>query len=410
MAWECSQCVLSQDGTFDERMQLENDVRNYLKTLERAYARSYVVADDKEDYGSNNPEPVYAQEDRIPYQIDLRKPHVQENSAVQVLDPEIDPALYTFFEKATRGTVHDFWYTLIVSAYSPRRLTYPSDKLPALAGVASRISAVTLDDYLAGHWRTELERSLFWTTHTESHAGHPARVNCYRAPSWSWASVNSSVGWWIPDLDSDATILAPLEIMEANVDVDGSNPFGCVTGGRIIMKAHTLQAMWIADHSGWELKGEGSAYGEENTLALPILGSDGTRVGYWEYDDLINGILPGPPLSQDASLTEIHKRSVPRGYFGSAQASNIAIHGKEVEDAGTLWRRGTYVPENLLLVKGSTKQFSDSEKEWFGRGRDIEVLVLARTDGEKDEHRRVGVGRLAYWDDAAGRVQVLTVV
>jgi len=51
----------------------------------------------------------------------------------------------------------------IVNKYSVRDLTYSSDKLVALAGLAARAASCSAWDYLAGHWRQDLEATLLWT-------------------------------------------------------------------------------------------------------------------------------------------------------------------------------------------------------------------------------------------------------
>jgi hypothetical protein len=69
------------------------------------------------------------------------------------------------------------------------------------------------------------------------------------------------------------------------------------------------------------------------------------------------------------------------------------------------------VPEALFLVKGSTRQISqDVGFPMGGKTTNVEVLVLARTEGPEGEYRRVGAGRLRSWDAAVESLEVLTVV
>ena len=56
------------------------------------------------------------------------------------------------------------WESL-VEAYTERKLSHQSDKLPALSALAERFGqGTTLDktDYLSGHWRRYLPASLLW--------------------------------------------------------------------------------------------------------------------------------------------------------------------------------------------------------------------------------------------------------
>ncbi|KAJ0160670.1 hypothetical protein CTA2_7562 [Colletotrichum tanaceti] len=68
--------------------------------------------------------------------------------------------------------------------YGPREMTDPADKLPAISGIAKVMSKILDDEYVAGLWRGHLIRGLCWQ-------GLSCRaVEGYRAPSWSWASVD----------------------------------------------------------------------------------------------------------------------------------------------------------------------------------------------------------------------------
>lgn len=55
-------------------------------------------------------------------------------------------------------------WTEIVVRYSARKLTFATDRLPALAGVASIIQKTTKWAYLGGLWTDEIVRSLCWST------------------------------------------------------------------------------------------------------------------------------------------------------------------------------------------------------------------------------------------------------
>lgn len=82
----------------------------------------------------------------------------------------------------------DLWCDL-VTAYTRCHFTKPEDKLYAFAGIAEVFQQVTGDRYLAGIWRSQLLHLLNWTVFTPNakHSSH------YRAPSWSWASIDGPV-------------------------------------------------------------------------------------------------------------------------------------------------------------------------------------------------------------------------
>ncbi|KAF6831669.1 heterokaryon incompatibility protein [Colletotrichum musicola] len=90
------------------------------------------------------------------------------------------------------------WYVL-VEDFSGRALTYRKDRLPALAGIASRFRAAGIGGrYVAGHWMEGLEKSLFWMSYCD-----PVERPWYfkpvgrdpPIPTWSWASVGTTVNF-----------------------------------------------------------------------------------------------------------------------------------------------------------------------------------------------------------------------
>ena len=79
-----------------------------------------------------------------------------------------------------------------IEEFSCRRLTFPEDKLPAVAGLAVSFQELLDDEYLAGLWRGNLARELLWSTWPNLQLLKPAK---WRAPTWSWASVDNKVAF-----------------------------------------------------------------------------------------------------------------------------------------------------------------------------------------------------------------------
>lgn len=77
----------------------------------------------------------------------------------------------------------------VVADYSARKMSVPGDKLTALASVSQRFGPSR--DYLAGIWRQDLPSSLLWRPARGQYGcTQPAE---WRAPSWSWTSVDGPV-------------------------------------------------------------------------------------------------------------------------------------------------------------------------------------------------------------------------
>ena len=88
----------------------------------------------------------------------------------------------------------------IVKLYSSSHLTYPSDKLHALSGIAKRVQCHISGEYLAGLWKDTPEAflwSLLWFV--DSHDKGRPRPPAYRAPSWTWTSVDGTIELTTPD-------------------------------------------------------------------------------------------------------------------------------------------------------------------------------------------------------------------
>lgn len=84
------------------------------------------------------------------------------------------------------------WFQ-IVTGYSTGKLTYPKDKLVAISGAARLFAQRFGSTYLAGLWSQDLLRQLTWCTDPNAYGAEGEMPFCFRAPSWSWASINKYV-------------------------------------------------------------------------------------------------------------------------------------------------------------------------------------------------------------------------
>ncbi len=136
----------------------------------------------------------------------------------------------------------DSRWTRLVDDYTTRILTNEMDKLPAIAGLASEFARTKQDTYCAGLWRQELLVGLMWSLDplsAESKTRNPpTRPAEYRAPSWSWASINGEVCLqpsaytWGRMYDS----YERARIIHVEVSLlTSSNPFGQVKAGHLIL-------------------------------------------------------------------------------------------------------------------------------------------------------------------------------
>lgn len=77
-----------------------------------------------------------------------------------------------------------------VEDYSSMQLSHPlEDKLVAIGGIAEHIGNHTGDEYVAGLFKDNFILQMCW----EAEYLNPRRAKEWRAPSWSWASMDSKV-------------------------------------------------------------------------------------------------------------------------------------------------------------------------------------------------------------------------
>lgn len=87
----------------------------------------------------------------------------------------------------------------IVTQYSGRELTYPTDKLIAVSGIANEIHKKTPEDkYVFGSWQSEIRWEVLWSGQTAQSTD--SALAGLHIPSWSWACHPGSVQFL---LDSD---------------------------------------------------------------------------------------------------------------------------------------------------------------------------------------------------------------
>jgi hypothetical protein len=82
----------------------------------------------------------------------------------------------------------DAWFELI-ARYSALNLTLMSDKITAIAGLASRFAESFKTTYLAGLWKEDLPNCLLWYV---VQSGSSKRLETC-VPSWSWASIHGAI-------------------------------------------------------------------------------------------------------------------------------------------------------------------------------------------------------------------------
>lgn len=138
------------------------------------------------------------------------------------------------------GALYEHWDLLgftqawqkIVGSYTTRELTRDMDRLPALSGIARLVQELLLrhdvdNTYLAGLWRFNLAQDLTW--HQSLWRSTLKRPPSYRAPSWSWASVEGRISF-------SYGVRSKLQIINSYCAPAGPDPTGKITGGSLSLR------------------------------------------------------------------------------------------------------------------------------------------------------------------------------
>ncbi|KAK2604476.1 hypothetical protein N8I77_007403 [Diaporthe amygdali] len=153
--------------------------------------------------------------------------------------PELSPVLFDGIlrekSQAPKCDAEDILlrYYDLVERYSGRALTVTLDKLPAFSAIAQRLQPI-LGDYIAGLWRRDIIRGMWWVAGTNA-----VRPLEYRGPSWSWASMDGNIEFTDTSLLREEGPLDSQVLDHSICLVDPTNPFGQVRSGSLTARGLT---------------------------------------------------------------------------------------------------------------------------------------------------------------------------
>jgi len=139
------------------------------------------------------------------------------------------------------GDAYALWGA-VVQSYSRSALTFSSDKLVAISGIAKVTrEALKNDEYIAGMWGRYLASHLLWYVDKTSQVdGTPStREFTYRAPTWSWLSVDGNVSF--PLTRENESLL--IEVVDVDVRYSTEDTTGPVSSGTSLILRGRLRPL-----------------------------------------------------------------------------------------------------------------------------------------------------------------------
>ncbi|KAH6625466.1 heterokaryon incompatibility protein-domain-containing protein, partial [Boeremia exigua] len=155
---------------------------------------------------------------------------------------------YASLFQITKEEAWDKW-RYVVEDFMLRSLTNESDRLPAIAGVATVIQAITGSGYLAGLWTDNLLPGLMWESARlgcSTLSAEPCASRQYIAPSFSWAS-SSNIAQYGKAVDSslenrNTTWIFKCKLLDSGCILRGSHSLGQVESAFIRLTGPLLRA------------------------------------------------------------------------------------------------------------------------------------------------------------------------
>lgn len=142
------------------------------------------------------------------------------------------------------------WYQ-IMNEYSLRQLSFESDRLDAISGLAGRLSRIIKDEYVGGMWKSNMLECLQWRPDTRDRGKEAIRQTSYRAPTWSWASCEllprssfsrrSKRLLVTNDYATRSRSLTAIKILDVMWQCQGLNPYGNLSEASLTILGRPLR-------------------------------------------------------------------------------------------------------------------------------------------------------------------------
>ncbi|EPE26495.1 hypothetical protein GLAREA_02408 [Glarea lozoyensis ATCC 20868] len=148
--------------------------------------------------------------------------------------------------KAADPKAHDFFleWSYLVSNYSYRNLSFVSDRLPALAGVAEKFqNAWGHPPYYAGLWPAHFISLLSWRHDLHLIGESLTRPSPCGSPSWSWSSVEGPIKFEFKWGFEPKAKVPAAEFIECFTEPkESAVPLGEVVSGYAVLEGQMVQA------------------------------------------------------------------------------------------------------------------------------------------------------------------------
>jgi len=238
----------------------------------------------------------------------------------QLLSAEVSnldvPRYLTETTYARSSDIHK-WHQL-VKRYTRLNLTFESDVLPALQGIATMWQREVTGAYLAGLWKEYLMEGLLWRSQLFG-----SRPSKYRAPTWSWASIQGWAEWWSEDISEKDKVASVLDVSTTPAGLD---PRGEIVAGKLMLKGRRIPATMGYEGSHEHFRPANRV--KLNNVAGGVFGTTQVGPGEW-FPDISTNVDKEVDILL-IEMVEVHDATPTAIYF---------LGLKKVHNNGTVYER-----------------------------------------------------------------------
>ncbi|TVY21320.1 hypothetical protein LARI1_G003076, partial [Lachnellula arida] len=148
--------------------------------------------------------------------------------------------------EAQMGTeTNKIWWNWMES-YSQRRFTFPTDRLPALAGITRYYQLATKDIPILGLWESTFHQDLLWSRVSFIPDGVPPIPNVIRnAPSWTWLSCPYEISFHhrLRRYGNDCEIQYHISLLEWAVNWDSEPLTSGINSTRLLLNGPVTECV-----------------------------------------------------------------------------------------------------------------------------------------------------------------------
>jgi len=267
----------------------------------------------------------------------------------------------------------------VISFASERQLGYDEDRLSSLSGLAKQFVAAfeqvgnPNEQYLAGLWRSNLAKSLLWSIEDdENRVGRydvieVRRPKAWRAPSWSWVSVEGPIR--IPQVSG---FRSAIEVLEASTEPNTLDPYGQVASGKIIARGRVVHGLSITleettkgDQDHAYVHGERYAVHHGDKVKHIICDESGEKLSSAgeTFSALLVGTISGRLASREDVFLVLRSVAKVEGEIASFERVAMSLSVATQLPLGMGFLAGKEFSEKLFSTDSNNSMFSEVVEE-----------------------------------------------